>query len=449
MTHFYRVILAGFLLLPAAGAFAQAPQSVDSAEASWADMYRFFDEPVDPDIYLIRPGERLTVTFVGAKLGPLTLTVDPQGRIVNQTLGVIDLSHRTLAQAQRLLTEILTVLYKAEHIEISVLEPRRVAVQVSGAVAQPGTYKGFTSHRASEVIEQAGGVLRHGSTRRIEFIGGPDKLAVDLDRAAYLGDNSFNPCLFAGYSIHVPSKSADRVQVVGEVNQPREIELSPADDLVTLVALAGGATSSADMTQIRIVNRPQSSGADLLQVQPGDIIVVPPLQASSEREMIRIFGAVERQGKYPYGEGATLSDLMDQAGGLSHDASGSLVTLFRRARTDEWGRMSDRRYPITSAVGAGGGIMTMPLLPGDSIYVPYLVGHVRISGEVLNPGRYPFIEGKDAMYYIRMAGGFLPKANKTEISVYNRIAKTTAEFSTGVLVHDGDELVVNVREEFR
>jgi protein involved in polysaccharide export with SLBB domain len=379
----------------------------------------------------------------------MTLTVDPQGRIVNQTLGVIDLTHQTLAQAQTLLTAKLADHYKAGRIEISVSEPRRIAVQVSGAVAQPGTYKGFTSLRASEVIEHAGGVLHHGSTRRIEMTGGPAPLTVDLDRAEYLGDNSYNPCLYAGYGIHVPSKSIERVQVVGEVNQPREIELAPGDDLTTLIALAGGATSHADTERVMIANRTSADSPTPDPVRPGDIIEVPRLETASDRDMLRVFGAVGRPGKYPFRDGADLEDLIERAGGFGRDASIGLVTLFRRARTDEWGRLNDRRYPITGAVGADGSIMAMLLLPGDSVYVPYLIGYVKVSGEVLNPGRYPYVEGKDALFYVKTAGGFLPKAKKIEVSVYNRIAKTTSEFPIGVLVHDGDELVINVREELQ
>ena len=449
MTRRLYLIVAGLWLLTGVPSAAQAPVDADSLELSWAEMYRFFDEPVDPEIYLVRPGEQLKVTFVGAKLGPLTLDIDPQGRIVHQTLGVFDLANRTLAEAQTLLREALVNHYKAERIEISVSEPRRVAVRVSGAVSQPGVYKGFTSHRVSEIIELAGGILFHGTTRRIEFSGGPKPLIVDLDRATYFGDNSANPCLYAGHSIHVPSKTADRVQVVGEVNQPREIELVPGDDLITLVALAGGARSGADTDSIRIANRPQSSGDLRVTVLPGDIIEVPSRTVSADREMFYLFGAVEGQGKHSYREAMTLGHLIEQTGGFDDDAGRGLVTLFRKARTDEWGRTTERRYPITSAVGTDGSILSMTLLPGDSIYVPFNVGYVKVSGEVLNPGRYPFIEDKDAMFYILTAGGFLPKADKTKVSIYNRIAKTTAEFSTGVLVHDGDELIVNLREELR
>ena len=449
MTKRLYIIMAGLWLLADVPSVAQGPAEADSLEVSWAEMYRFFDEPVDPEIYLVRPGEQLKVTFVGAKLGPLTLDIDPQGRIVHQTLGVFDLADRTLAEAQTLLREALVNHYKAELIEISVSEPRRVAVQVSGAVSQPGTYKGFTSHRVSEIIELAGGILSHGTTRRIEFSGGPKPLIVDLDRATYLGDNSANPCLYAGRSIHVPSKTADRVQVGGAVPHPRAIDLPPGEDLMILVALAGGARRAADTDSIKIANRPESSGDPSVPVLPGDIIEVPSRTVSADREMFCLFGAVKGQGKYPYRDAMTLGHLIEQAGGFDDDAGRGLVTLFRRAHSDEWGRTTERRYPITSAVGADGSILSMSLLPGDSIYIPFKVGYVKVSGEVLNAGRYPFIEDKDAMFYIMTAGGFLPKADKTKISIYNRIARTTAEFSTGVLVHDGDELIVNLREELR
>ncbi|MDH3890560.1 MAG: SLBB domain-containing protein [candidate division Zixibacteria bacterium] len=432
---------------------AQAVAEVDSLEGSWAEMYRFFDEPVDPKTYLIRPGEELLVTFLQAKLGPLTLTVDPQGRIVHPTLGLFDLSHKSLAEARTLLEGALENLYKVEQIEISVLKPQRTAVQVSGAVTRPGMYKGFTSHRVSEIIEQAGGIAWHGSTRQIEFTGGPRPLIIDLDKVRYLGDNSSNPCLYAGYSIHVPSKSALRVQVVGEVNRPREIELVPGDGVSTLIALAGGFRAGADVSQVSI-----SRGADVVitpdegvlpPLQQGDIITVPARERTHDQEMLKLFGAVSAPGMYAFSTGLTLESLVGKAGGFTQEASRGMVTLFRKAGADEWGRISERRYPITSAVGADGNILAMTLRAGDSVYVPFQVGYVNVTGEVLNPGRYPFIDNKDALFYVMTAGGFLPRANTEEISIYNRIAKTTAEFSTGVMVHDGDELIINLREELR
>lgn len=440
-------------LVAAVPIVAQTSAEADSLGGSWAEMYRFFDEPIDPDVYLIRPGEELLVTFLKAKLGPLTLTVDPQGRIVHPTLGLFDLSHRTLTEAKALLGDALAALYKVEQIEISVLKPQRTVVQVSGAVVKPGMYKGYTSHRVSEIIEKAGGIAWHGSTRQIEFTGGPVVLIIDLDKAKYLGDNSSNPCLYAGYSIHVPSKSAARVQVVGEVNRPREIELVPSDDVSTLIELAGGLRSGADISYVSIARGAdqviKAEGGVFSDLQPGDVITVPARERTDDQNMLKLFGAVSTPGMFTFSANIILESLVDRAGGFAPEASRGMVTLFRKAGTDEWGRISERRYPITSAVGADSDLLAITLRPGDSIYVPFKVGYVKVTGEVLNPGRYPFMDNKDALFYILTAGGFLPRANTEEISIYNRIAKTTAELSTGVMVHDGDELIINLREELR
>lgn len=440
-------------LVAAVPIVAQAPAEIDSLGGSWAEMYRFFDEPIDPDVYLIRPGEELLVTFLKAKLGPLTLTVDPQGRIVHPTLGLFDLSHRTLSDAKALLGDALEALYKVEQIEVSVLKPQRTVVQVSGAVVKPGMYKGYTSHRVSEIIERAGGIAWQGSTRQIVFTGGPAPLIIDLDKAKYLGDNSSNPCLYAGYSIHVPSKSVARVQVVGEVNRPREIELVTGDNVLTLIELAGGLRADADISRVTISRGTEEVntvyGAALPTLQAGDIITVPARERTSDQDMLKLFGAVSTPGMFTFSVNITVESLIDHAGGFTTEASRGMVTLFRKAGADEWGRISERRYPITSTVGAGGDLLAMTLRSGDSIYVPFKVGYVKVTGQVLNPGRYPFIDGKDALFYIQTSGGFLPRANTEEISIYNRIARTTAELSTGVMVHDGDELIVNLREELR
>ena len=87
------------------------------------------------------------------------------------------------------------------------------------------------------------------------------------------------------------------------------------------------------------------------------------------------------------------------------------------------------------------------LQPDDSVYVPFFVGYVRVSGQVLNPGLFPYVPEKDALFYISAAGGYLPTADKDRVDMYNRVARVTTSVSTGVQVHEGNELIVNLREE--
>jgi protein involved in polysaccharide export with SLBB domain len=413
------------------------------------DTYRFFDHPIDPTTYLIRPGDRLVVTFIKAKLAPLRLTVNPEGKIINATLGSFDLSGKTLQQAKEILRGTLQELYNVDEIAISVSEPLKVSIPVSGAVQSPGLYTAYTSQRVSEIIDSAGGVLPAGSRRTIIFSGGPQDIIVDLDRADFLGDNAANPCLYAGYAVHVPGKSERVVQVVGEVNHPREIELLPDDDLKLLLELAGGTRSSADLDAIRILGGSGEDRGSGAAVQAGDIIWVPPKQWGADSGRVIVFGAVARPGKYEYKNGLTLPQLLEESGGFTVSANPLRTTVFRRVEVDQWGRVSTERYPISGVVVGNGDIKPVSLQPGDSVFVPLRVGYVKVSGAVLNPGLFPFHEGGNALSYIKAAGGFLPTADKDMIHLFNRISKVTSAHPPDVLVHDGDEIIVNVREELK
>jgi protein involved in polysaccharide export with SLBB domain len=427
--------------------FAQAPLTSDTSGVSWSDSYRYFDQPIDPDLYLIRPGDNLLVTFIKAKLEPLTLSVDPEGMVIDATLGVFDLSHKTLSEAKEILGRALRALYNVDKIAISVAEPAKVAISISGGVHSPGLYLAFTSQRVSEIIDSAGGVLSTGSRRWIVFSGGPQEITVDLDRADFLGDNTANPCLYAGYNVHVPGKSNELVQVVGEVNGPREIELAPDDDVKLLLDLAGGARSNADLDGVRILGRnPQIQNQN---IKAGDIIMVPARTQGNESGNLTVFGAVENPGKHAYQQKITLEELIQLAGGFTSYANSFRTTVFRKARFDEWGRITNVRYPISNIVKDDTQVEAMPLQPADSVFVPARVGYVKVTGAVHNPGLFPYLDGGAALSYINAAGGFLPSAEDDRIDVYNRVSKTTTSVSPDVQVHDGDEVIVDVREELK
>lgn len=406
-----------------------------------------FDFPVDADQYLIRPGDQLTVTFVNSKIQSLTLDVDPEGKIVHETIGIFDLKGKTLSEAKQAITEVLNKLYRFDQIAISITSPRTVTIAIHGAVYRPGIYEGLTSERVSSIIAKAGGISSNGSRRNIIFESPNKKIPVDLDRAEYLGDFSANPNLYAGLSIFVPSKSENTVQIIGEVNNPREIELKKTDDLQLLLAMVGGLKSYADSANITIIRGNKKIKNQ--DIQSGDVIYVPPLSLKESGSDVLLFGAVNNQGLYPFTSGMTLSDLISSAGGYLSDANGELTTIFRKPRVDIEGRTTELRFPISKPVGGTEDFNKTVLSPKDSVFVPVKVGFVKVSGEVLNPGYFPFKNEKDAKYYILNAGGFLPTAKTETVMIYNPVAKMTSMVSPGVMISDGSEIIVSIREELK
>ncbi len=447
-----RIFLVGlvfFVLALVPNVRSQTPRAAENVGIGLINTYRYFDHPIDENIYLIRPGDQLVVTFIKANLAPLRLTVNPEGKIIDGTLGIFDLSNKTLYEAKQILEEALRELYNVDEVAISVTEPLKVGIPVSGAARSPGLYTAYTSQRVSEIIDSAGGVLPTGSRREIIFSGGPQEIKVDLDRADYLGDNAANPYLYAGFKVYVPSKSKEVVQVVGEVNLPREVELLPGDDVKLLVALAGGARHSADTASVQIFGKIVRGDNRERKIEAGDIIWMPAESGASELRDLTVFGAVGKPGKYDYQEGLTLDQLIHEAGGFVANANSDRTTVFRRAEVDEWGRVSDLRYPIANVVTGNGQLQSVPIRPDDSVFVPVKVGYVKVGGEVRYPGLFPFHEGSSAMSYITAAGGFLPTADRALINLYNRVSKVTSSHSPEVQVLDGDEVIVNVREELK
>ncbi len=405
-----------------------------------------FDQPVNAELYLIRPGDKLSVTFIGTKIAPFALTVDAEGQIIHESLGLVDLSEATLASARKLLQGKLNKLYNADQIAISIRETREVSVNISGAVVNPGVYKGYTSDRISDLITLTGGVKSDGSTRRIVFSGGPRDVQVDLDRAIVLGESDLNPALYAGRHIYVPYRSTEVVQIVGEVQNPRVVELIEGDNVELLIKLAGGLTNRADADAVEIISEDGNNDGIL---SAGDIILVPISKNDPQRSGLSIFGAVEKPGRHHFSEGLTLADLIGLAGGFQSNASQVQTTVFRDADTDIWSNTARGKYPIGNIVGGPNDIASMILRPGDSIYVPVSTGYVKVSGEVRNPGLFPYLSKHDAEYYINLAGGFLADARRDRVFKFDRISKVTSDHSPGVQVHDGDEIIVKIREDVR
>ncbi len=431
-----------FLLAVNSIGFSREPVAQNHQLMVQLDRVPQFDQPIEPDQYIIRPGDELTVTFLKANIEALQLTVDPEGRIIHGNLGLFDLSHRTLAQAREELFGALKNLFKIEKIIISINRPLLVRYSIAGAVDAPGFNQGYNSQRVSDAVELAGGVLSDGSTRRIILSGGPNDIAVDLDLAAFTGNFESNPCLYAGYAIYVPQKSGERVQVIGEVNNPREIELQKSDNLSLIISLAGGFRSWADTSNIKIIRGGHTLDARNNLLESGDIIKVEALSDIAEFKNVAIFGAVLKSGRYDSKGASTLGELVKQCGGYDSRAVRARTTVFRFNTVDAAGRISTQRFPIQNVVSGGSADMDFKLAPGDSVYVPFSAGYIEVSGLVAYPGTYPYWADKSAEFYVNLAGGHLPDADRTKIEVFDPISKMTAQFSPQVKIHDGSKIIV-------
>jgi protein involved in polysaccharide export with SLBB domain len=401
---------------------------------------RPFDVPINPDRYLIRPGERLEVTFIDLNLPSLVLTVNPEGQVAHSGLGAVQLSGLTLTEARKLLIDALKSLYNAKEVIVSIGSIYPVPIQVLGMVNHPGIYIGYTSERVRDIIDSAGGIAPGGSSRRILLRGGPKDLQADLDLTTYTENTGFNPYLYGGRKVFVPELSDAPVTVTGEVVKPRDIELLPGETLSDLITLAGGIKVGADTAAAFAVNEPTRNIRLAGGIRPGDQIMVPSSSHANHEGRVVIVGAVKTSClRIPIEGSVTVGDLITRAGGLTSEANEDRIAVFRLVQYESFDNGPLRRFPIWVTPGSQ---TTFQLKASDSVYVPTRLGFVEISGAVSKPGMYPFSESLKVADCLTMAGGQVPGIGNTLLEITDRVTGITRTVAGTTPVSDGDRVTV-------
>jgi protein involved in polysaccharide export with SLBB domain len=75
-----------------------------------------------------------------------------------------------------------------------------------------------------------------------------------------------------------------------------------------------------------------------------------------------------------------------------------------------------QRTNIEEALNNEGGKYDAIMFPGDLVVIPRFPNTVAVTGEVNNPGKYSFVEGKSLNFYIDLAGGRTDSADFALIS---------------------------------
>lgn len=177
--------------------------------------------------------------------------------------------------------------------------------------------------------------------------------------------------------------SARRIYVLGEVRNPGAYQLPPGinSTIFDAIALAGGFTENADLTQVRVYRRDGQSEifnmkefqASAANIDPGDIVWVP-----SAFVRVSIVGAVEKGGMYLVPVHGTLLDALSAAGGVKE--SNSTIKVYRAGL---------ELLSVSWSDLLSGSIPPLNLQDGDTVLVsvPTITGVV-VAGAVSRPGTY-------------------------------------------------------------
>jgi protein involved in polysaccharide export with SLBB domain len=235
--------------------------------------------------------------------------IRPDGKISFPLVGDIVADGRTVDEVNADLTNRLREYLLAPKVSVIVTAFNSMNYVIYGEVVKPGVYPLVTDVTITAALAKAGGLnkgqFRSSSVELADlthaFIARQGKvLPVDFIRLLRQGDMRFNIPLQAGDYLSIPSGLSKEVYIIGEVKAPALFAFREEMPMSRTVALAEGFTNDADLSRIHIIrgslSNPRLIVADFnkviagqqqdVQLEPGDVVYVPPTGLSSWARML-------------------------------------------------------------------------------------------------------------------------------------------------------------------
>lgn len=409
---------------------------------------------------LIKPGYRLMISYPGEVDFEKPFTVDAQGRITLPEAGIVYVADQTVEQADQIIRLALSQIYRDTERVTVTLHQRNLLIEVLGYVESPGNITVPEDSNLQHAIQLAGG-LREGAQLDAMQIRRQEEV-ITFSFKDYLdsGDPALLPRLRSLDTLFIPASplignvqidfdattlaasgdaSDDRVavRVFGEVKSPGRFNYEEDYTVIDAIMRAGGVTRYAGVEQIRILANEQPVTFNLKSyLASGDPSLLPRLAPNStifvpiqEEEIkagstvVYVMGEVFKPGAFEEKPGATLLDILANAGGPTRFAEsrqirilkydGSVLPFDLAAYTEGLG---DRQLPQIQA--------------GDAIFVPEKSDTnetswlkvppgraIKIIGQVVNPGRYEWSDEMSLLDLIGHAKGPTGRADISAIQV--------------------------------
>jgi protein involved in polysaccharide export with SLBB domain len=440
---------------------------------------------IDPEAYVLGPGDLLEVVYVGRALPAERVRVSPSGRINLSPTGPVHVAGLTLQGAQESIREVLSRFYDDTRISVDLLEVRTFQVHLLGRVENPGTRTVSAASRPSDLFQVGSDLEPEASHRNLQLRRRGRTLTVDLVRYRYAGHLEANPFLEDGDVLYVPAK-LDSVSVFGWVTRPGFIEYREGDTVDDLLALAGGFESGADARNVELL-RPDLrdptvfdrfaldilSGEGNRHVQPADGVYVRAQPDWPRERLVELTGEVRYPGVYAIAKGEeTLASLVERAGGFTEDADPRGTQVFRpdvfdrpeddpefqRLQTMPISEMSGDEYEYLKLryrqrEGAAAATLSERLVDvgngedlllrgGDTIEVPRKNLAVDVQGSVRSPGFVPYCAERTVKEYIELAGGLAERARTGRIRIIRNLTGERVKAHKDTRIYPGDTIWV-------
>ena len=416
-----------------------------------------------PRDYRLGPGDVVFVDVYGASQESIEATVTPDGDIMIEGYGPVQVAGLSVEQANAKLRSLLGARYSNSKVKLTVGQTKTIMVNVMGEVKTPGTYTLSSFSTAFNALYMAGGITDIGTLRNIKVFRN-NRLISTIDVYDYIlnGQSKTNVRLTDNDVIIVGSYDC-LVNITGKVKRPMFYEMKSSESLNSLLKYAGGFAGDAYKKSVRVVRKAGSqysvhtvSEFDMGQflVADGDSVAVDSI-VMRYSNMVEVKGAVFHPGMFELGATInTVKGLIEAAEGVTEDAFTNHAVMHRMK--------PDRTLEMLSVDVAGileGRVADIPLRNEDVLFIPSMEETrqkqtLTIHGEVQNPGVYRYAENETIEDFVMQAGGLTETASAVNVLISRRIFNPKATSNDSIIAQSfsftlKDGFVVDGEEGFK
>jgi protein involved in polysaccharide export with SLBB domain len=403
---------------------------------------------VDPEEYIVGPGDKIFVSISGMQDISLNLMINQEGFLFIPKVGGVNLKNTNLIEAKNKIIAAVNNFYKNVDVFVSLIQFKKINVSLVGDVIKPSSYILPGNARLIDLIVNSTGLSNTSNYRNIKITAKDGEFKTyDFLRYLRFGDKENNPLLHDG-DIVLVDKVDKTISISGEIKYPGNYEFLSGETVADFIKLAGGFLSKARTDTIEIV-RFQDDGKTQksfyysykeltdkkIELENQDMVIVRQKPLYFIDRFVQVTGWVKYPGYYKIVQNkTTLKEIIDEAGGFLKEASLVDATLIRKLGTvekdPEYERlkemqrkdMTDDEYDYFKAKSreVKGKVVVdfvalfknhdesenVILKNGDVINVPQAKDYVIMLGQVVNPGDIIYQKGLTVNDYIKMAGGF-------------------------------------------
>ncbi|MBS4070855.1 MAG: SLBB domain-containing protein [Algoriphagus sp.] len=402
-----------------------------------------------PPNYVLGPGDQLLIDVYGASQQSFDLKINPDGRILIPNVGSVQVGGSSVAAATSRIKSSLNQIYSGlstgnTFLEVRLGNIKTVNVSLVGELNNPGTYTLPSFASPINALFAAGGLNENGSFRHIQIYR-DNRLLQEVDIYNFISKGEFNSSLvLKDNDVIIVPPFKNRIEIIGPVRRDGLFELKSGESIEDLLRFAGGFGSDAYKDRITVSRKTgkdlkiedvdRTSYGSFFPVD-GDIIRIGKIQMKFENR-IQISGAVQRPGSFSLSEGMGIKDLIAKADGIREDAFLNRATLYR-TKTDFSLEILEIDIPSIT----NGNTPDILLKREDWLHIPSIYDlkeeyYVKISGEINNPGTFPFGENMKVGDLILRAGGFKESATSSRIEIARRIKNDVSGKLAEIIIID-------------